>query len=796
MRFGWSRSLAKRGREKISPEVARDTGNKLSQLTSTIFSHIAACSIHEICDGNCGTGERAEFIPLLVGRQSANEVPSQKEPLPVIDRAAPRVIGELGVIEGFNYKNLALEAGKRQIRLLRIKPALYRADFVDLDIILVSLDYAPCYSALSYCWGTAEADREIICNGKAFTARASLEGALKRVRPFLRGQNRIIYLWADAICINQEDDVEKADQLPLMRDIYRTADSVLVDLGDVDITWFPAFDLINRAGFLAEAGEYVGALPPRDDPTNCWDLLMEIFDRPWFTRRWIIQEYILAKVTTLFLGRFYINADVWEVAFARLWMSPIARNLGENLQVNHFGYMNMRSLIDYRVAYLYRNAARQYTYLSQRRTDSSTMALFHTSPAFADTHILQDRIRKNIGIRLPPNLSPEEVLTMTTPINLIRKTQDFQCTEDKDHLWSIAALMDDKDRNEIGSYALPTDVMFTNFAKSQALRGGDALFMVLDVSGLERPRHTLRDMTPSWVPDWCALSRSWTGDMNGKAWILPVSNLTPGRCPFRVARATTPKVSSRGVNNNERSALCLEGFILDEITVIHPSAMMSELLQGLESSRPADLLDDELQLQLQSLLSTMSLEPLTTWITKAQSLMRDPSFACSKIYRKGIESAFSRLLIMNNDYTNRQDSRSVDTERRIRQRDTMPITKPLDTLERLLQHYRKPGGFYQATGGLRYRDRDCMHAYEDTFLTALLCTGVFAITKSGYMALVGRSSKPGDHVCIFSGAQVPYVLRTAEQSDTYRLIGSCYVQGVMDGEAMRRRPTMSQIVLI
>jgi hypothetical protein len=37
----------------------------------------------------------------------------------------------------------------------------------------------------------------------------------------------------------------------------------------------------------------------------------------------------------------------------------------------------------------------------------------------------------------------------------------------------------------------------------------------------------------------------------------------------------------------------------------------------------------------------------------------------------------------------------------------------------------------------------------------------------------------GDLVAIFLGADVPFVLR--EHGDAYRLVGACYIHGVMDG---------------
>ena len=53
-------------------------------------------------------------------------------------------------------------------------------------------------------------------------------------------------LWIDAICINQSDDVEKSQQVQLMRGIYATADHVLIWTGEEDEHSPPAFAALAR----------------------------------------------------------------------------------------------------------------------------------------------------------------------------------------------------------------------------------------------------------------------------------------------------------------------------------------------------------------------------------------------------------------------------------------------------------------------------------------------------------------------------------------------------------------------
>jgi hypothetical protein len=86
----------------------------------------------------------------------------------------------------------------------------------------------PLYEALSYCWGDATHLQPILCNGNSILwVTQNLFDALQRIRP----ENGSRILWADAICINQEDLLEKSWQVRMMADIYLGAERVLAWLG-------------------------------------------------------------------------------------------------------------------------------------------------------------------------------------------------------------------------------------------------------------------------------------------------------------------------------------------------------------------------------------------------------------------------------------------------------------------------------------------------------------------------------------------------------------------------------------
>ena len=56
------------------------------------------------------------------------------------------------------------------------------------------------------------------------------------------------------------------------------------------------------------------------------------------------------------------------------------------------------------------------------------------------------------------------------------------------------------------------------------------------------------------------------------------------------------------------------------------------------------------------------------------------------------------------------------------------------------------------------------------------------VTAKRYLGLFPRGTQIGDHVCVFTGACVPFVIRRHETEDKYQLVGECYVHGIMDGE--------------
>jgi hypothetical protein len=126
-------------------------------------------------------------------------------------------------------------AGTKSVRFLILQPGSGSDPLVG-SLQLGSLDPANAaelapYEAISYVWGTSDRLFTLLCDGAVLPLTQSIRDALVRVRL----PDRARRLWADQICINQDDVAERSQQVKLMNAVYKNASKVLVWLGrDVD----------------------------------------------------------------------------------------------------------------------------------------------------------------------------------------------------------------------------------------------------------------------------------------------------------------------------------------------------------------------------------------------------------------------------------------------------------------------------------------------------------------------------------------------------------------------------------
>ncbi|KAI0454981.1 heterokaryon incompatibility protein-domain-containing protein [Xylaria acuta] len=183
-----------------------------------------------------------------------------------------------------------------EFRLLELLPG--RAD-EDICCVLTheSLLHHPPYFAVSYTWGSPKSTGEVKLDGVGVPVRDNLYQLLRH----LRRLDSSLILWIDALCIDQSSIPEKNIQVPLMGQIYSSAESVFVWLGlhaDGSELYFDSLATRDgpRLGHAMQTSTTSMAIPTTQDRAT------RLYGRPYWSRTWIVQEIVLASDLTVFCG--------------------------------------------------------------------------------------------------------------------------------------------------------------------------------------------------------------------------------------------------------------------------------------------------------------------------------------------------------------------------------------------------------------------------------------------------------------------------------------------------------------
>ncbi|KAI9709488.1 MAG: hypothetical protein M1820_003248 [Bogoriella megaspora] len=216
--------------------------------------------------------------------------------------------------------------------------------------------------------------RSIVLDGRDHYIPDNLFVAISHLRN-MRGSDKNIHFWIDALSINQSDLHERDQQIRLMKDIYEQAYKVLVWLGpptsdsELALAKMRALeaylyisdkcgedpvtaivkDQCRQSQASAENAKvasrlYYNLLPgSRDqaDPTDeSWAAICRVFEHPWWKRAWIAQEVSGMAFEAnrrgnveIILGRqlqtipFRSTIQLVPTLISRLWKSELPENL-------------------------------------------------------------------------------------------------------------------------------------------------------------------------------------------------------------------------------------------------------------------------------------------------------------------------------------------------------------------------------------------------------------------------------------------------------------------------------------
>ncbi|KPI38219.1 uncharacterized protein AB675_1019 [Cyphellophora attinorum] len=260
------------------------------------------------------------------------------------------------------YEYSGVDKDAREIRVLDLFPKLTSDGMIQgrlrtITLSPVSDDHVLDYRALSYAWGNPEQDQhQIVVDGKRLEVRANLHDFLQVYRKDITKWTRRMKhrtLWIDTICINQANVHERNHQVWMMSDIYKRAEEVVTWLGrgielasgwDLRLfrllaTVHSPLTMLNRSSTeLLSSNTFIrrlfrstalmqrlARLPLNRMCGRSYHHLLKrsmrsatiesVLAAPYFDRRWVYGEMLLARKKTIYVGTIRIS---WPIVML-LW---------------------------------------------------------------------------------------------------------------------------------------------------------------------------------------------------------------------------------------------------------------------------------------------------------------------------------------------------------------------------------------------------------------------------------------------------------------------------------------------
>lgn len=604
------------------------------------------------------------------------------------------------------------------------------------------------YIALSYCWGSdnVENSRQIILNGCFFQVTKNLEAALRFIR-ISKGVTSIPNLrtkvWVDAICINQENEGEKKNEILRMKDIYGRSLGVFVHLGAEEDDSDRGIDVLQRTAMEVEQGvDRSLYLQNRDKPTEAdrrdYAALMNLLIRPYWSRLWILQEVAMSdRGTIMGCGERDFRFEEVIVATKFVWHNLESFMLLFRDRITDFLALNRSMWV---ILFM-----EQLRALCQRQEESGLI-----------THA---------DLQLP----------------LFNLGQNALATLPHDKVFGLLAIMPKAIRSKMERYTnynLPVESVYIAFSRAVIDFTGD-----LDMIYSKNLRQT---MTPSWTTDWrlpphkVSLLHDWH---------------TYGYNQFENAYKDLNQMieASRKARADGGRRSSVE--FVEDSSILNCSGILLGKVDGLASEMPdhgAEGYSNQEHIQPRYQHNPYGDDEATSRAL-IHTLFANPLWGDSEE-----SSLFNIPWLSGESYSTEPDQLyAIDNEFRAKYShmnqlgwDFLFIYGNYFSFEA----YRRRLGRFRV-GGKRFQDyfisdiSECRIPHERLQLDLAKLVGgnvgrrlITLIT--GHFGLAPYITQPEDEVYVILGCSLPVVLRRVTGTPRFEVIGECYVEGFSNGEAV------------
>ena len=697
-------------------------------------------------------------ILLLVG----NVTVLAKRFKPLLVKLIQRQIG-MAATRQYQYQPLADNVSFRLLRLERV-PANLRLRCFMMEVSITDLTNFE-YVAMSYTWGPpsdkvpiqcGDSNQTIMIPGNLYSAlhclaREPWQGVMDTDEPI--GYD--IWIWSDAICIDQSNQDERSQQVQLMRQIYQSASIVMVWLGEQKEANRNLIQLVSNlhetlstvtAGqdpksidtvALKDAGQIPA--PASED----WIKLGDLYREPYFSRKWVIQEVASARKIGIMKGPLVIpSVAVWQLP--ALLINTDLVSVVKMAQLENLQLQNAQLQIaphDWKL-----NGLIQASFMSVQRTK-----LWSQAPM--------------------------------TLLELLWRFRDSQATDPKDHIFALVGISSDGNHPAYRvDYKREVTELYRSFAWTTI-----AQYSTLQILSLAGLQDGIVDLA-SWIPDWTVAPQVWAYGMAFPG-AFQASGMTDGLIthdlddaaqspPYQNAFATLKSLllhpslpldiptPGYACLSNNGTILTVLGKVIDTVKTLGTAQTADEIIPVLNktSTIPDWVRSKWTPQQLQARWSMM----LFGESTRAEAETLTIALHSYPDYIAGgtMDDALWRTLICNTTFTGERIPDAFH-DNYLSWRAVKSMLQSEENIfdATMSEHYAKAKVFDQVHGN------------------AISGKRLFT-TRRGFIGLAPSRTAPEDIVCILKGSTVPFILRQA--GERYVLVGECYCHGIMYGEAMQK----------
>ncbi|KAK1850935.1 heterokaryon incompatibility protein [Colletotrichum chrysophilum] len=623
-----------------------------------------------------------------------------------------------------------------------VDPEPYNQSFIRVRYALSMDDLVTpiSYTALSYTWGENIFDAMIECDGHEKEITKSLESALLH----FRREDESVMLWIDQICIDQGNNDEKGQQIPLMSRIYQRATNTAIWLGEASEGSDVAIKLLEevniRLQFTTEDDidpkEFNRICLPKPDSQD-WHALWKLLSRKWFTRVWIIQEVILSRDPWVACGESLIT---WE-------------NLSSGCM----------QLVTTGISAWLRKKAVEWAAEEAAKEAAEAVAKEAAKGATNDSKT-DDRDMCELAWQLH-RMKQSAQDSDNTLVPLLVQSRGAQCYNPRDKVYGLLGVVNEDHQAAVKvSYAddFPAAKLYQQVVAHHVSQHPTrwALHEVLACVDHDSPH------LPSWVPDW-----------NRPRLTVALGYTTASQGIYRAHGRFERKMwISEDFKDWERlpvrgDEMSVQGFLVDTISTT------SRLIENPDLAFENPMNGNQTLLEVWKFVSEMVTypQPHTLFSALCQTLVAGRNDTGKQKRPESYEEIISLLLdastgmepsITGQTYTARQKK---------------PKGRGRLELERLKDH--KVGSAGDTFQELR------------TAMVNALKNRKLGVTEKGHLGLFLGHANVGDQVYVLENCHVPFVMRKTN-GGRFRLVGECYVHGMMHGEAIGSDASLTEVVLI